>query len=280
MECRMKRIEGRIAVVTGAASGIGRATAHRLAERGCALALADVDRAGLDATAEQLARHAVKVSTSVVDVASAAAMEAFARHVETTHGGAHILVNNAGVALGATVADQRLADLEWLVGVNYWGVVHGCHFFLPLLRRQEEGHIVNLSSMFGFLGLPGQSGYCATKAAVRALSESLYVELRPEGIGVTSVHPGCIDTSIVRSGRVDDEATRSEVQALFDRMGAPPDAVARAIVRAIEKNRLFVRVRPESVALDLAKRLFPAAIHRFIATRWTRSQNARTAPPR
>ncbi len=266
----MKRIEGRVAVVTGAAGGIGRATALRLAERGCEVALADIDRVGLDETAALLARHAVKVSTAVVDVASAPAMEAFARHVETTHGGAAILVNNAGVVIAGPFVEQRLADLEWLLGINYWGVVHGCHHFLPLLRRQDEGHIVNLSSMFGFLGLPGQSGYCATKAAVRALSESLYAELRRERIGVTTVHPGCIDTSIVRAGRVDDEATRQEVQALFDRLGAPPDVVARAILRAIERNRLFVRVRAESIATDLAKRLFPVAVHRFIAARLER----------
>jgi len=270
----MKRIEGRVAVVTGAASGIGRATALRLAERGCALALADVDSKGLDETAEQVASHPVAVSTAVVDVASADAMADFARRVEAVHGGAHILVNNAGVVIAGAFAEQRLADLEWMVGVNYWGVVHGCHFFLPLLRRQDEGHIVNLSSMFGFLGLPGQSGYCATKAAVRALSESLYAELRRERIGVTTVHPGCIDTSIVRSGRIDDEAVRREVQALFDRRGAPPDVVARAILSAIERDRLFVRVRPESVATDRLKRLFPAAIHRFVAARWERGRRA------
>ncbi len=273
----MRRIEGRVAVVTGAASGIGRATALRLAERGCALALADIDRTGLDETAHQLARHAVKVSTAVVDVSDRAAVEAFARHVEATHGAAHILVNNAGVVIAGPFAEQRLEDLEWLVGINYWGVVYGCHSFLPLLRRQDEGHIVNLSSMFGFLGLPGQSGYCATKAAVRALSESLYAELRRERIGVTSVHPGCIDTSIVRSGRVGDESLRRDVQALFDRRGAPPDAVARAILRAIERNKLFVRVRPESVATDWAKRLFPAAIHRFVAARFEREQDASLA---
>jgi NAD(P)-dependent dehydrogenase (short-subunit alcohol dehydrogenase family) len=269
----MKRIEGRVAVVTGAASGIGRATAIRLALRGCALALADVDRRGLDETAALLAPHPVEVSTAVVDVASADEMAAFARKVEAVHGAAHILVNNAGVVIAGAFAEQRLADLQWMVGVNYWGVVHGCHFFLPLLRRQEEAHIVNLSSMFGFLGLPGQSGYCATKAAVRALSESLYAELRRERIGVTTVHPGCIDTAIVRSGGFDDEAVRSSVQALFDRRGAPPDVVARAILAAIERDRLFVRVRPESVATDRLKRLFPAAIHRFVAARWERGRH-------
>ena len=274
----MQRIQGRVAVITGAASGIGRATALRLAERGCALALADIDRAGLDETAHQAARFQTKVTADVVDVSSSTAVEAFARQVESTHGAAHILVNNAGVVIAGPFAEQRLEDLEWLVGINYWGVVYGCHHFLPLLRRQDEGHIVNLSSMFGFLGLPHQSGYCATKAAVRALSESLFAELRRERIGVTTVHPGCIDTSIVRAGRIEDEAMRRDVQTLFDRRGAPPDVVARAIVRAIEKNRLFVRVRPESVATDWLKRLFPAAIHRFVASRFERDLTPDSAP--
>lgn len=270
----MKRIEGRVAVITGAAGGIGRATALALAERGCALALCDVDERGLEETAQSAARNAarnaVAITTARVDVASAPAMQDFARAVERDHGAAHILVNNAGVVIAGSFAEQRLEDLAWLVGINYWGVVHGCHFFLPLIRRQDEGHIVNLSSMFGFLGLPEQSGYCATKAAVRALSESLYAELREESIGVTTVHPGCIDTSIVRSGRMDDENMRQSVQALFDRAGAPPEVVARAIVRAIERNRLFVRVRSESFATDLAKRLLPVALHRMLATRYAR----------
>lgn len=271
----MKRFEGRVAVVTGAASGIGRATALRLAERGCALALADLDEAGLVSTEKALAVHPVRVSIHRVDVASSAAVEGFAREVESLHGATHILVNNAGVAASGRFDEQSLEDLRWLVGVNYWGVVHGCHAFLPLLKRADEAHIVNLSSMFGFLGLPSQSGYCATKAAVRALSESLWAELRAEGIGVTSVHPGAIRTGIVRSGRMTDETARSEVQAFFDRVGSPPDRVARAIVRGIERNRLRVRVRPETFLTDWAKRLAPVALHRLIARRWERDQAAR-----
>jgi short-subunit dehydrogenase len=122
--------------------------------------------------------------------------------------------------------------------------------------------------MFGFLGLPEQSGYCATKAAVRALSESLWAELRSQGIGVTSIHPGAIQTSIVRSGRVVDETARADAQSLFDRMGSPPDRVAQAIVKGITKNRLRVRVRPESFLTEWAKRIAPVGVHRWIARRW------------
>lgn len=272
----MKRIEGRVAVVTGAASGIGRATALRLAERGCALALGDIDETGLAATEKALAIHPVDVSLHHVDVASREAMEHFADEVQRRHGIVEILVNNAGVSASGRFETQPLEDLEWMVGVNYWGVVHGCRAFLPMLRRSDEGHIVNVSSMFGFLGLPTQSGYCATKAAVRALSESLWAELRQDRIGVTSVHPGAIRTGIVGSGRMDDEAVRADVQAFFDRVGSPPDRVARAIVRAIERNRLRVRVRPESFLTDWAKRLAPVGVHRFVARRWERGEAERT----
>jgi short-subunit dehydrogenase len=203
-------------------------------------------------------------------------MESFAGEVEDMHGEAHILINNAGVVIAGTFERQRLEDLEWLVGINYWGVVYGCHYFLPLLKRQEEAHIVNVSSMFGFLGLPEQSGYCATKAAVKALSESLWAELRQDSVGVTSIHPGCIDTSIVRSGRLDDEESRDEIQDFFSVRGAPPDAVAKAILRGIEKNKLRVRVRPESIVSDWVKRVSPVGIHRLVARRWEK-QNARRA---
>ena len=181
-----------------------------------------------------------------------------------------ILINNAGVVIAGTFEEQRLEDLEWLVGINYWGVVYGCHYFLPLLKRSEEAHIVNVSSMFGFLGLPEQSGYCASKAAVRALSESLWAKLRRDKIGVTSIHPGCIDTSIIQSSRIDDEESRANIQELFNLRGAPPDTVAVASLRGIEKNKLRVRVRPESVLSEWGKRLFPVGIHRMIARYWKR----------
>ncbi|MBJ20144.1 MAG: SDR family NAD(P)-dependent oxidoreductase [bacterium] len=269
----MKHFEGRVAVITGAASGIGHATSLRLAARGCAIAAADIDANGLASLEKLLAEGGTTASTHRVDVSSASEMESFAGEVEEIHGAAHILVNNAGVVIAGTFREQRLEDLEWLVGINYWGVVYGCHYFLPLLERQPEAHIVNLSSLFGFLGLPEQSGYCATKAAVRALSESLWTELRPKGIGVTSIHPGCIDTSIVASGRMDDQGTRDEVQRFFDRHGASPDVVAKAIERGIEKNKLRVRVRPESILGDWLKRLAPVGIHRIIAARFDDSKD-------
>ena len=273
----MKKFEGKVAVITGAASGIGRATALRLAERGCSVALADIDVAGLESIEKELSEQGTIVSTHLVDVSSSAEMESFAGEVEDTHGAADILINNAGVVIAGTFDQQRLEDLEWLVGINYWGVVYGCHYFLPILKRQQEAHIVNLSSMFGFLGLPEQSGYCATKAAVRALSESLWTELRADRIGVTSIHPGCIDTSIVRSGRMEDETARSEIETFFSSRGASPDTVAQAIIKGIEKNKLRVRVRPESIVTEWAKRIFPVGLHRWIARRWEKEAANRNA---
>lgn len=276
----MKNFAGKVAIVTGAASGIGRATALALAKRGCAIALADIDPNGLESIEKELVERGTTVSTHPVDVSSSDQMESFAAEVEAAHGAAHILINNAGVVISGTFEQQRLEDLEWLVGINYWGVVYGCHYFLPLLKRQEEAHIVNLSSMFGFLGLPEQSGYCATKAAVRALSESLWVELRGDRIGVTSIHPGCIETSIIRSGRIEGDTTRDEIQTLFSRRGASPDTVARAIIKGIEKNKLRIRVRPEAMVADWMKRVFPVSIHRWIAQRWEREVANRIAADR
>ena len=271
----MREFKEKVAVITGAASGIGRATALRLASRGSTIALADIDRDGLESVAKELTERGANHSIHRVDVSSSSQMEIFAGEVEDIHGVVHILINNAGVAISGPFADQRLEDLEWLVGINYWGVVYGCHFFLPLLKRTDEAHIVNISSMFGFLGLPEQSGYCATKAAVRALSESLWTELRRDNIGVTSIHPGCIDTSIVRSSRMKNEESRQSAQELFSLRGAPPDAVAIAIVSGIEKNKLRMRVRPESVLTEWLKRIFPVAVHRFIANRWEKDQTRR-----
>jgi short-subunit dehydrogenase len=271
----VNEFEGKVAVVTGAASGIGRATARRLAERGCLIALADIDRDGLNALAEEMTQSGATVSIHSVDVSSSSQMEAFARDVEARYGAVDLLINNAGVGISGPFEKQRLDDLEWLMGINYWGVVYGCHFFLPLLKRPKEAHIVNVSSMFGFLGLPEQSGYCASKAAVRALSESLWAELRADKICVTSIHPGCIDTAIVQSSRIEDSERRETAQSLFDLRGAPPDAVAVAILRGIEQKKMRVRVRPESILTEWLKRIFPVGLHRFIARRWEQDQRRR-----
>lgn len=271
----MQRFEGRVAVVTGAASGIGRATSLALAERGCALAVADIDEDGLAETAEMVEKMGRKVSSHRVDVADKERMRAFADEVATQHGKINVVVNNAGVAVQSTLEDHDLDDFEWLMGINFWGVVYGSKFFLPHLLNEGEGHIVNISSLFGLIGVPTQSAYCSSKFAVRGFSESLYAELQGTGVGVTSVHPGGIKTNIVASARTMDESEREEMIEQFDRFGSPPEKVANGIVRAIERRQLRLLVTPESHVGDWMKRVMPTWASRLMAVGYRR-RSART----
>lgn len=267
----MKRLRDRVAVVTGAASGIGRATALCLAEHGAHLALADVNLEALSSTSRLAELSGVRVSVHRVDVADRDGMEAFAADVERQHGRAEIVVNNAGVAVAATFEEQSLEDFHWLMGVNFWGVVHGCRYFLPLLRRADEGHIVNVSSMFGLMGMPLNSAYCASKFAVYGLSESLRAELTQTSIGVTCVQPGGVATNIVKAARFSGEAAepsrRNGAVRAFERM-LPPEKAAAAIVRGIRRNSHRVLITREAHALDVAKRAFPSGSANLVARAW------------
>jgi short-subunit dehydrogenase len=264
----MKRLRDKLAVVTGASSGIGRALAHELAQRGADLALVDVAEAGLAETAARAATTGRKVSTHVADVSDATRMAALPAEVLAAHGRVDLLFNNAGVSVTGTLDEQSIDDLRWIVGVNFWGVVHGCKFFLPVLRRAAaasgEAHIVNVSSLFGLIGLPTQSSYCATKFAVRGFSEALWAELRGAGIGVTSVHPGGVNTNIVRASRSADATAKQRMADRFERLTTSPEKVARKILRAVERNKLRVLVCPETHAADVVKRLAPAVVHRLV----------------
>jgi NAD(P)-dependent dehydrogenase (short-subunit alcohol dehydrogenase family) len=212
----MKLTPGTVAAVTGAGSGIGRALALSLGARGCALALADVNAGGLSETAALVAKTgSPKVTTAVVDVAQRADVSRFASDVEEQHGGAQLLINNAGVALGGTFEDVSLDDFAWLMGINFWGVVYGVKAFLPQLRRQPAAHIVNVSSVFGLAAPPGQTAYAASKFAVRGFTESLRAELKGTPIAVSCVHPGGIRTNIAANARtaVTDPAQLAAAQA-------------------------------------------------------------------
>jgi NAD(P)-dependent dehydrogenase (short-subunit alcohol dehydrogenase family) len=265
----MRSFRDKVAVVTGAASGIGRALVLDLAARGADCALADVDEAGLAETAAAVGKAGRRATAHRVDVADADRMQRFAAEVVAQHGTVHLVVNNAGVSVTGTLEEQPLEDFRWIVGVNFWGVVHGCKFFLPALRAARaagaEAHIVNLSSMFGLIGLPTQSSYCATKFAVRGLSEALWSELRDAGIGVTSVHPGGVRTNIVRTSRTADAIAKQELIERFDRMAIAPEKAAQRILRAVERNRMRVVICPEAHAADWAKRIAPVAVHRLVA---------------
>jgi NAD(P)-dependent dehydrogenase (short-subunit alcohol dehydrogenase family) len=266
----VRRLRDRVAVVTGAASGIGRATGEALARRGCDVALVDLDEGGLAESAARVRGAGRKASLHRVDVSDRAAMEALPEAVLAEHGHVHVVVNNAGVSVGAELSEHSLDDFEWLMGINFWGVVYGCKLFLPHLLREEEGHIVNVSSMFGFIGFPGQISYCASKFAVRGLSESLHAELAGTRVGVTSVHPGAIRTNIVAGARMAHEEERQRALDLFARRGRPPEYAAERIVRGIERGKLRVLVTPEAFATDWIKRLLPVGTHRMLA--WAHSR--------
>lgn len=257
----MKTLHGRVAVVTGAGSGIGRGVALALARQGSHLALADSDPARLRQTATDARVLGSSVTTHVLDVADRRRMEDFSGEVLDAHGRVHVVVNNAGVTVVHTVAGMDLDDFEWLMGVNFWGVVYGSTLFLPHLLAQEEGHIVNLSSVFGLVGVPGQSSYCASKFAVRGFTESLRAELAGTAVGVTSVHPGGVDTDIVRSARFGDPvggATREELAERFRQAAmTTPERAGQLIVAAIRHNVPRLLVGPDAKLLDKVQRLLP-----------------------
>ena len=259
----MRILTDRVAVVTGAASGIGRATSVALARAGCHLAISDIDVAALAATATEIRALDRRVSTHKVDVSNRERMRQWADEVAKEHGAVHILVNNAGVTVTSSFADHTLDDWEWMVGVNFWGVVYGCKFFLPHLRAAGEGHIVNLSSVFGLMGVPLQSSYCATKFAVRGLSETLWVELRDENIGVTSVHPGGIRTSIAASARGSNQQAKEQSTLFIGQARVLPEDCARDIVRAIKSNRMRQLVAREAYLIETMKRLSPELVQRI-----------------
>lgn len=247
-------------MITGAGSGIGRALAQDLAKRGAKLALSDVNSAGLEETRQMLGT--AEARTYTVDVGKAAAVEQFARQVQQDFGRASLLVNNAGVALFGTFAEVSLEDMEWLIQINFWGVVYGCKFFLPMLQRENDAHIVNVSSIFGLVGPPGQTAYASSKFAVRGFSESLREELRAaSSIKVTSVHPAGIATPIAekaRAGQRTDPAVRERAKALFKKVAIiKPEEAARVIVKGILGDKKRVMIGADAYRIDWIARLFP-----------------------
>jgi NAD(P)-dependent dehydrogenase (short-subunit alcohol dehydrogenase family) len=272
----MKKLQDRVAVVTGAASGIGRATALALAKEGCELALADVNQVGLEETAAAVRALGRKVSTHQVDVADKERMRRFADEVHAAHGAVHVLVNNAGVTVTAPFEEHSLEDWEWIVGINLWGVIYGCKFFLPYLKQADEAHIVNLSSMFGLMGVPAQSSYCATKFAVRGLSEALWVELKDLNIGVTSVHPGGVRTNIAKSARSEGNQLKDQAINVIERFSVSPDRCARQIVGAIKKNKMRQLVTRETHFVDVAKRFSPVLPQRLLLAGYRRQQQGKS----
>ena len=255
----MRSITDRVAVVTGAGSGIGRATSVALARRGAHLAVLDLSEQRAAETADLVREHGRRASVHVADVRDHHRLEAVADDVIDHHGACHILVNNAGVTSAGGFEDESLDDLRWIVDINVWGVVHGCRAFLPALRAADEGHIVNLSSMVGLLGLPHNAAYSLTKGAVRSFSEAFRAELVTTDIGLTVVFPGAIRTDITNTARGSHAARLASMgnSRLAPVAMRPPDAVARRIIHAIEHDRARVTVGPDARAVDLLTRIYP-----------------------
>jgi short-subunit dehydrogenase len=263
----MTAIRGAAAALTGAASGIGRALAIELAARGCDLALADRDEAGLQRVAAEIdRRHPQKVTVHRVDVGEPPEIAEFARAAISAHPGLNILVNNAGVALMGQFHEIDQAEMDWLMTINFWGVVHGTRAFLPHLASRREAHIVNLSSIFGIIAPPGQSAYAAAKFAVRGFSESLRHELQMAGspVRLSVVHPGGVATNIARNSRsgagVTDNARRVQSIERFEALAkTTPQAAALRIIKGVENNQPRILIGNDARFMDLLQRLRPAA---------------------
>ena len=270
----MKDFSGRVAAITGAGSGIGRALANALARQGAHLALSDIDDAGLAETVAQCEGFGVKITSAHVDVADRGAVYAWADRVVAEHGKVNLIINNAGVALAATVESMSYDDFEWLMNIDFWGVVYGTKAFLPHLKLSGEGHIVNLSSVFGLISVPSQSAYNAAKFAVRGFTDTLRMELEIEGanVSVTTVHPGGIKTNIARNARMDPSvrdiaADPEEAAQDFERAFiTSPEKAAEQILTAVRRDRRRALIGPDAKAIDLVSRL-PAGIYQAILTR-------------
>jgi len=276
----MRTLKNTVAVVTGAGSGIGRSLAQNLASQGACLALADVNSKGLQETRELLGSAEAKIYS--VDVSKASAVEAFAHDVKRDFGGAALLVNNAGVALQGTFMEISLEDMEWLMGINFWGVVYGCRFFLPLLQKAPEAHLVNISSVFGMIGPPGQTAYCSAKYAVRGFTEVLRQELRLTNVKVTCVHPGGIKTSIAenaRTGASADTALTAQMRERFTQIArTSPEKAASVIVNGILRDKPRVLIGADAVQVDIMQRLFPAKASSIFTRQMEKRMGTETPP--
>lgn len=278
----MRDMNGRVAAITGAGSGIGRALAKELARRGVHVALADIDEDGLADTVDICEGRGVKVTSQRLDVADRDAIYEWADRVVNDHEQVNLLFNNAGVALVADVATMSDEDLRWLVDINLWGVVHGCRAFLPLLERSGEGHIVNMSSVFGLVSIPSQSAYNLAKFGVRGFSDALRMELEIQRscVSVTTVHPGGVKTNIARRART-DPATATPTRPGQD-LGEAFDRIARTnshsaalqILDAVERNRRRSLVGFDAKVIDAVSRL-PAGFYQRILIGGSRVLNRR-----
>ncbi|HRH16393.1 MAG TPA: SDR family oxidoreductase [Aquabacterium sp.] len=276
----MKTFKNKVAAITGAASGMGRTLAVELARRGCHLSLSDVNEAGLSETAQMARQHGVKVTTTRLDVANREAVFAWADQTATDHGQVNLIFNNAGVSLTVNLDVVKQSDFDWIMGINFWGVVYGTQAFLPHLKKSGDGHVINTSSLFGLMAVPTQGTYNATKFAVRGYTEALRMELELAGepVSATCVHPGGIATNIAKAGKFDDSMERvagvsiDKQRKMADKMISTTTAESAAlqILKAVENNERRVLVGPDARILDKLVRLMGSAYQVLIVRRLRR----------
>ncbi len=267
MKPAMKLVE-RVAVITGAGSGIGRATALAMARRGCHLALADIHEQSVQETARDAQALGVRATAHRLDVADRAAVAAFPAEVNAAHRRVDLLMNNAGVALGGTFEQVGESDFDWLMEINFHGVVRLTRAFLPLLRQSDEARIVNVSSIYGIITPPGQAAYAASKFAVRGFSNALRHELEGSTVGVSVVHPGGVATSIARNARIPAGAPADDVErgrrTMEKLLRMPPEQAGEIIVRGIERRQARILVGSDAKAAALLERLAPVGYWKLL----------------
>ncbi|WP_159516713.1 SDR family oxidoreductase [Acinetobacter sp. 18QD2AZ41W] len=269
----MKNFKNKVAAITGAGSGIGQQLAVLLAQQGCHLALSDINEQGLAQTVELLQGTDVRITIQKVNVAELEQVRSWAAQVEQDHGSVNMIFNNAGVALGSTVEGASYEELEWIVGINFWGVVYGTKEFLPLIKKTGDGHIINISSLFGLTAQPTQSAYNATKFAVRGFTESLRQELDMENCGVSAlcVHPGGIRTNIANAAKMNNSLLtlgmnpEKSARNFNKLLRCPPAEAARQILEAVQKDKRRLLIGNDAKAIDLIQRILPTGYQHVTA---------------
>jgi len=264
----MKNFENSVTVITGAASGIGRALALNLTKRGAIVVLADKNMQGLNETHKMVTALGGTASVHELDVSDAAAFADLATAVNDKYGKVNMLFNNAGVSLIDKVSEQSLEDFHWLMNINFWGVVHGCKAFLPYLQKEDEAALVNVSSLFGLLALPLQSAYNASKFAVRGYTEALRTEMTGTPVQVTCVHPGGIKTDITKNAKVSDGAldvSQEQLSKDFEKQAkTTAEQAAQVIISGLEKKKRRILIGADAKILDFLVRMFPARYSKIL----------------
>ena len=268
----MKNFKNKVAAITGAGSGMGQQLAVLLAKQGCHISISDVNEKGLAETVELVKGYDVRVTSKKVNVADREQVKAWAAETVQNHGSVNMIFNNAGVALAATVEGESYEELEWLMGINYWGVVYGTKEFLPYLKQSGEGHIINTSSIFGLTSQPTQSAYNSSKFAVRGFTESIRQELDIENCGVSAlcVHPGGIRTNIANDARLSDSMKKigmnpeKSIKSFNKLMRKPAVEASQEILDAVLKNKRRLLIGGDAVTVDLMQRILPTGYQKIV----------------